>query len=263
MCDVMTGFTIHGTIETTEIGERKLAMEHLHYFESLKQEKDIVLFDRGYASKAMIKYLDESGFKYVMRLQRGFNAEIDSSNKSEFYVYIDGKCVRVIKIVLPTGETEVLITNLGRKAFKTKDFMALYHLRWGIETKYNTLKNKFDIETFSGKTIATIMQDFYATLFLSNVATAIKCESDAIIRTEDAEKSNKHEYIANENILIGKLKDKLVMILLIDDPGKRSILLDKLILQMTRYKTAVVPDRHFTRPAASHKRSCQKPKKAL
>jgi hypothetical protein len=178
-------------------------------------------------------------------------------------VQILGCNVRVIKLTLPNGGAETLITNLGRKAFKISEFQELYHLRWGVETKYNTLKNKLDIENFSGKTVGTMLQDFYATLFLSNIAASIKAESDELIREENSQKALKHEYITNENILIGKLKDKLIMILLNDNPYERGVLLDKLVLQISRYRTAVVPGRSFARPVTSHKRACCRTKKAL
>ena len=87
------------------------------------------------------------------------------------------------------------------------------------------------------------------------------CEK--IFSEENASKSLKHEYVTNENIIIGKLKDKLVMILLNDNPVSRGALLDKLIKQVTRYRTAIVPDRHFPRPATSHKKICCRVKKAL
>ena len=143
------------------------------------------------------------------------------------------------------------------------EFRQLYRLRWGIETKYNTLKNKLDIESFSGKTLNTVLQDFYATMFLSNIIAAIKTESDEIIDKNIAAEVNKYNYITNENILIGKLKDKLVMILLNNNAHARDLLLDKLITQASRYRTAIIPDMHFPRPPSSHKRACCKNKKAL
>jgi len=263
LCDVVTGLTVHGCLDTTETGERNLAMEHLRYIEAYKNAKDMIIFDRGYPSKALIKYMETNNLKYLMRLQESFNKEIDAASKNDFYVNINGCNVRAIKLTLSSGETETLITNLGRKAFKASEFPALYHLRWGIETKYNTLKNKLDIENFSGKTLLTVTQDFYATLFLSNISAAIKAESDEIIRDDNAGKDLKYEYITNENILIGKLKDKLIMILLNKDAVKRGLLLDKLILQVSRYRTAVDHHRHFPRPVSSHKRACCKIKKAL
>ena len=71
-----------------------------------------------------------------------------------------------------------MITNLDRNEFKTEEFQKLYHLRWGIETKYNTIKNKLCLEDFSGKTVISILQDFYATMYLANLVAAIKGETD-------------------------------------------------------------------------------------
>ena len=98
LCDVITGFTIHACIDTTKVGERVLAMEHLQYFQQYNSRKDIVIFDRGYPSKALIKYFENSATKYLMRFPRSFNAEIDSTNKKDFYVKIDGCNVRVVKL---------------------------------------------------------------------------------------------------------------------------------------------------------------------
>ena len=263
LCDVITGFVIHADLDTIKTGERDLAMEHLKYFKAYKQAKDIVVFDRGYPSRQIIKHLEDNGFKYLIRMQKSFNTEIDNTHKNDFYITIQRLKVRVIKLVLKTGEIETLITNLGRKAFKTSEFQALYHLRWGIETKYNSIKNKLDIENFSGKTIVTVLQDFYATLFLSNISASIKAEADEEIKEDTAGKELKYEYMTNENILIGKLKDKLIMILLNDNAKQRALLLDRLITQVSRYRTAIVPERQFVRPAVSHKRFCCKVKKAL
>jgi hypothetical protein len=263
LCDVITGYTVHANLDTTEVGERKLAMEHLEYFKPHKKSKDLILCDRGYPSKDLIRYLDSNGFKYLMRLQKSFNAEIDATDKSDFHVQIFGCKVRVVKLPLSTGEIEILITNLSRTAFKTDDFLPLYHLRWGVETKYNTLKNKLDIECFSGKTLVTVMQDFYATMYLSNIAAAVKAESDGVIRDENSGKILKRDYKTNENILIGKLKDKLIMILLSDNNEQRQLLLDKLVLQVARYRTAIVPERSSPRPVSSHKRAVCRVKKSL
>lgn len=263
LCDVITGFSIHSAINTIGCAERVLAMEHLRYFEQYKGESDLIIFDRGYPSRAMLEYLDGAGYTYLMRLQRSFNAEIDTCTKRDFQMKLFGLRVRVVKLALPSGEEEMLITNLHKSAFTTSEFKALYHLRWGIETKYNTLKNKLDIENFSGKTHTTVLQDFYATLFLSNIAASLKSEANEIIRKDNAAKSLKYEYIPNENVLIGKLKDKLVLILLNPDPCKRELLLDKLVAQIAARRVAIVPDRAFPRPSASHKRACNKLKSAL
>jgi len=263
LTDVITGFTVHACIETPKISERDLAMEHLRYFEQYKQTKDLIIFDRGYPSKTLLKYLDDNDYKYLMRLQKSFNEQIDNSKKNDFYITIGNCRIRVINIILETGEIETLITNLGRKAFGRLDFQKLYHMRWGVETKYNTLKNKLDIESFSGKTVISILQDFYATMYLSNIVASIKSETDEKIYDDNADKNLKYEYITNENVLIGKLKNRLIMIILNDNAEQRGILLDRLIMQISRHRTPIIPNRRFERPSVSHKRVCCRTKKAL
>ena len=113
LCDVITGLTVHAVLDTAENSERYPAMNHLNYFAAFKRPKDVIVFERGYPSKALIQYLQTNGFKYLMRLQKSFNAEIDRSDKRDFYVNIAGCKVRVIKLTLSNGEGETLITNLG------------------------------------------------------------------------------------------------------------------------------------------------------
>ncbi len=36
----------------------------------------------------------------------------------------------------------LLITNIFDDSFTSDDFKYLYHVRWGIESKYNDIKNK-------------------------------------------------------------------------------------------------------------------------
>jgi len=263
LCDVITGITVHACIGTNKKGERKLAMEHLEYFENFKKKKDLIIFDRGYPSKQLIEHLSVNNFKYLMRLPKGFNAEIDSCNKQDFFVTISGCKVRVVNVILSTGEVEMLITNLSRTFFKTEEFQELYRLRRGVETKYNTLKNKLDIENFSGRTAITVLQDFYATLYLSNIVAAIKTESDEIICESNADKSLKYEYLTNENILIGKLKDKFILILMNPNEQDRALLFDKFMAQISQHRTPVRPNRYFERIPKNSSRGRCRVKKTL
>lgn len=263
LCDVLSGYIIHANIEDTAVAERTLALDNLEYYKAFHKAKDIIIFDRGYPSKNIIQYLTVNNMRFVARMQKNFNKDIDNTNEQDFCVNIADCKVRIIKLALDNGEIEVLATNLSKGLFKHSEFKELYSLRWGIETKYNTLKNKLDIETFSGKTVVSILQDFYATLYLSNLVTSIKAETDEIIAKEEEDKDLKYEYKTNENILIGKLKDKLILIILNDNSAQRKYLLNKLVEQISLYKVPIVPGRHFNRPLTSHKKITQKPKKAL
>jgi IS4 transposase len=51
-------------------------------------------------------------------------------------------------------------------------FRELYYKRWPIETKYNQLKQKFELENFSGRLAEHIKQDFYAMMTVSNMLSS-------------------------------------------------------------------------------------------
>lgn len=72
--------------------------------------------------------------------------------------------------------------------------MSLYFKRWPIETKYNTMKNKLEIENFSGRTLISVQQDFYATMYISNLVAITKIMSDEEIKKWTKDKELKYEY---------------------------------------------------------------------
>lgn len=90
--------------------------------------------------------------------------------------------VRVLKFKLDSGIEEILLTNLFDKSFTIDEFKSLYFMRWGIEVKYDELKNRLEIENFSGTTKNAIEQDFYASIYLSNMIELAKKDSDEIIK---------------------------------------------------------------------------------
>jgi len=77
--------------------------------------------------------------------------------------------LRCVKVILPNGNTEILITNLPKDVFKRKDIETLYLLRWGIETSFNHLKNAINIEEFVGIKENSIKQEFYSILIKYNL----------------------------------------------------------------------------------------------
>src|SRR5262249_24954671 len=154
-----------------------------------------VIFDRGYPSLKLIYYLLKNGINNIMRCGN-FLSEITAvknSGKKDKVVKISLKrscydtrrelktffpdidldshiSIRVIFVTLKTGEKEVLITSLLDKTlYHYKIFKELYFLRWGIEESYKFLKNVVEIESFSGKTVIAVEQDFHATILAGNM----------------------------------------------------------------------------------------------
>ena len=251
LCEVHEGIIIDAQMEAYYTSERELALKHLEAFEAYHQKKDLIIFDRGYPSRKLIATLHDKEMKYLMRVQRSFYSLIDESTQEDFYLTMEyqKKCykVRVVKLELPTGETETLLTNLGRKSFKKSEFMSLYFKRWPIETKYNTLKNKLEIENFSGRTLISVQQDFYATMYLSNLVAITKIMSDEEIKKQAKDKELKYKYQTNESRLISQLKDEMILCLLIEDPTKRSEVMERIIQAAARNKSPIRSERSFDR----------------
>ena len=192
--DVENRIMINAQIMRYDDSERQLAKANiLQMLEVESSIKNTILFDRGYACYELIKFLEETGQKYLMRVRNDFFAEVNNTQLTDETVKIeitpsrkkymkrqgynaqtgDSIDVRVIKFALITGEQETLITNLTPDEADTQYCENLYFKRWGIETAYDELKNKFEIENFSGDSIRAIKQDFYATILLANLATVL------------------------------------------------------------------------------------------
>ena len=103
------------------------------------------------------------------------------------------------------------------------------------------------IESFSGEKPVLVEQDFYATMFLSNMASLIQQEADERISKEHEDKNLKYDYIANRNILIGKLKDKLVRIILEKSSKRRKQMYKKLLIEIQRSRSPIRPGRKSIR----------------
>lgn len=46
--------------------------------------------------------------------------------------------------------------------------------RWEIEVNYDRLKNKMELENYSGKLENTISQDFYSSIYIFNLAMILR-----------------------------------------------------------------------------------------
>ena len=69
------------------------------------------------------------------------------------------------------------------------------------------------IENFSGQNENTIKQEFYAQIFLLNVAEDLKKDANNKIK-QKRENGYKYDYQINMNLLIGKLRKKFIQIII-------------------------------------------------
>lgn len=173
--------------------------------------------------------------------------------------------LRMVRVWLDEDkkEHETLATNLPGELFPTECFGEIYHLRWRIETAYQTLKDRLPIENFTGTKPILLEQDIYSTIYVSNIAEDIARDIEQ--EQKDRLKNDyKHRMAVNRSLCIGLLKNDLIYILLERDPQVQDRLFEKLYNEISENIVPVRPDRHYHRTKGqlagnysnTHKRCC-------
>lgn len=250
--DVLNGIVMDALIAPFNANERTLAKQHIEELSKIKTNKEIVIMDRGYPSAELISFIENKSIKYIMRCS------------SEFVKYMkitDNDCVvehkfsksgtvvkaRIVSFPINNGDNEILITNIFDKNFTIEDFAELYHMRWNIEEKYDDLKNKLEIENFSGNSNIAVLQDFYATMFLNNIASMMALDCEEEIKEHCKTKQLKYKYKVNISLTISIMKFRLIDMFIQKSQSKRNKILDNIYHQLLISVTPVRPNRTFER----------------
>jgi hypothetical protein len=251
--DVMNDFIVDAAIDRAGTSERDFALSHMEKLRDIGGDvKKLLIFDRGYPSAALIHELEKQGLYFLMRVRSKWNRDVDEASMGDCLIKLDEETtLRVVKFKLPSGETETLITNLFE--LPLKEFPELYFKRWPIETKYDVLKNKLALEGFTGYSKNVILQDFWATLYLANLATVAKDEANAEAQKERSGKNNRYEYVPNLNQVIATLKDYLVIACFTKSAEERERCLNIILTEMKRSVVPIRPKRSVNRPANPRK----------
>jgi hypothetical protein len=249
--------------------ERDAARNHFAAVSALSLPKgaaNLYIGDRGYPSKELFAEMIDTDMLFLMRVRRKFNHKFDIVTKKEKVTFEhNGKeyRVRVFNITLPSGEKEILVTNLPGKYLKRKEAADLYFKRWRIEVKFDSLKNKLELENMSGRRVVTTFQDFYAKLDLANTIAALEYVTDELIEEKTAENSNKHQQRTNENRLITKFTERYIELLTKENPDERLALFDELVSEIASRPVEVKPNRTYMRKTPRKKKFCDRRKRAL
>lgn len=183
----------------------------------LWQKKARKFVIRAKETQNMIKAFIQSGkYSSVVEMQPTPSA-IVGLKKSGFEITKDTFVrVRLVRVELPKS-IEVLITNLWEEeGHSAEEFKDLYFMRWGIETNISIQKNILQLESFSGLTVASVLQDFYATVMMANLHSILIKEAQKT--AENTSTKRKYPVKINQNKSIGKLKAKLVHLFIYHDP---------------------------------------------
>lgn len=100
--------------------------------------------------------------------------------------------LRIVRLKLSTGSFETIATSLDPEKFPPAVIKELYHLRWGIETSFRTLKYAIGLTNFHARKEEFIKQEIYARLLMFNYCSRI---ANSVIVEQDNNK--KYEYKIN------------------------------------------------------------------
>lgn len=265
--DLNNNFYLDLQLEKYNFSEKTLAKRNIE--ETLKTipgEKMLIIFDRNYISLEFLLWLNERNIKYLFRLQKTtFKNEINKMETNDEYVNITHTYprlqnirttyseeakkleelketqVRVTKSIIKEEKELILLSNLPMEEFDEKEIKELYSKRWNIESSYDCLKNKLYSESFTGNLPIIIEQDLYAQVLIYNQLQDMINESNEKLKLQ--KKKTKLEYKVNENKAVGIFKDKFIKIMIISDDRKSEEEYDKLMNEMTRYVSAIRPNR--------------------
>lgn len=264
--DLNNNFYLDVQIGRYKSKEETLAKENIKKAKELTNQKLLLIFDRGYPSLVFFNWLEKNEVKFLMRMSKGtFLAETEAMetddeiitikytkarkstirrrNKPEDIEFLNNKetKLRVTKVLLSSGEIEYLISNLDILKFNSEEMKKLYNKRWGIETSYNTSKNKLKIESYTGNLPQFVYQDIYAQIIVYNQIQDMIKESNN--RLKDSKKKLKYEYKTNENKAIGFYKEQFIKIMLTKEIKERTKLYEQFINNIKNYVIAIRQDR--------------------
>jgi hypothetical protein len=201
---------------------------------SVMEGGDVVVLDRAYADYSVMATLHAHRRDFVIRLPRHSFRAVEPlwmspareqvvtlalpRSQRRFVAAQDlagSLQVRLIKVELPTGQWEVLATSLlDATAYPHAEIQRLYGLRWGVETYYDRLKNIFEIERFSGRSVLSLEQDFYGVIFLATFESVLSKEAEAELAQESATRQCQYEARVNRTLSYLALVDHTVALLL-------------------------------------------------
>jgi len=224
---------------------------------------DLVLADRGFSDGAFLAAVGARGADFCVRVTTIFAAveAFADSRESDTTVDLDLRPkarkrlealgvepphrlrVRLVKVPLPNGTTEILMTSLrDAQTYPPEIFADIYQRRWGVEEGYKHLKCRLEIDRFSGKTVHSVLQDVQAGALLAAL-NDIFCR-DCADRVERERPADKHRCKPNRTNALGKLKHTIVLLFVRDNYPD---LVRRTLDQIRRNIVPIRPDRTVPR----------------
>lgn len=184
-----------------------------HFFKTL-DDTDIAK-DKVTSSafcQARLKLKPEAFIELNTQMEQVITLEPTQNSKQtcrELGLDLEPMRLRLIRIDLESGQTEILITSMvDSEKYPHCLFKDLYHYRWPVEEDYKVMKNRLEIENWAGESVISVEQDFYAKVFVKNLAAALIHPIRPIVATATAHR--KYKYQINFTQVLSRIKNTLV-----------------------------------------------------
>jgi hypothetical protein len=259
--DIGHDLVVDARVAAMCVGEHELAVEHL----AAAEPGDLLIYDRGYPAFWLFALHRAAGIDFCMRLPRNSFAAAEAfwdSDEPETVVTLVPSAeqrraccdqgvsaepirVRLVRVRLKGGETEVLVTSvLDAERIPARLFGQLYHKRWGVEEHIKREKRWAEIENFSGRSVLAIRQDIHAKILAMNLTAMVRNVAQLLADRRFAHRKRRYQVRATS--ALSAMKHNLVR-LLFADPNARHDLLALLARSLSDAVEAVRPDRSFPR----------------
>ena len=165
--DVLNDVVVDADVFAHEVGERVLAGEHL----AATGSADLILYDRGYPAFWLFVLHSQEQRQFCARVPATFSSEVTAflatgarsalvtfapgpearKQCQAFDLPCDPRAVRLVRVTLDNGQTEILATSLHEEAaWPSAWFKHLYHLHWDEDIDQPCCLRKAITRTWKG-----------------------------------------------------------------------------------------------------------------
>lgn len=236
--DVLNEIALDAIVTRGTAYEVDVAVQHLPYL----QAGDLVITDRGYPSYRFLAEIvhrqQTQGVHFVCRCSRSSFAEARALFERPEVESIlatltphhtkhhdirrlglpSSLRVRFVRVVLDSGEVEVLVTSLlDAQRYPTAEFSWVYNCRWGGETYYDRLKNRLNLENFTGKTVMAVQQDFHAAVLLTGLESVLTRDANTQLHARPHADNGGQQ--VNKAVSLNALKNAMLDLLVTNRPA--------------------------------------------
>lgn len=251
--------------------ERSMVMGHAAVARSLLGETPwLLVMDRGYPSLELMSSPGRAGARYLMRcppsfLEAEFRACAEAGGDAPLDVRLTAKRLSGSRrlaadpaardallagglrarfaTVEVAGREERLVTNVSEAELPHGELADAYRARWGVETCFQMMKDRLQMEAFAGTRPLLIEQDIHATAYLLNVAFDLANEADLGLPVRPA---GAHRMTVNRSYALGVAKEELVRAFLAPAP-ESAALMESVVEELKGCLVPVRPGREYGR----------------